>query len=197
METAERKKQLGCVVMAAGNARRFGENKLAAELDGRSLILRALEAVPAEAFSAVVVVTQYPEIMSLAKEFHFAAIYNPHPDYGISHTIELGLTALRDCDGAAFLVSDQPLLRRNSVAALAEFWYKHPDRIVALGHNGVRGNPCIFPSRFFPELMDLTEDHGGNTVIRAHEEDLLLQEVNAEQLTDVDTPEAMRELKKE
>lgn len=190
-----KKKQLGCVVMAAGNARRFGDNKLAAQLEGRSLILRALEAVPGEQFSKVVVVTQYPEIMSLAKEFDFAAIHNPHPDYGISHTIELGLTALRDCDGAAFVVSDQPLLRRDSVAALAEFWYAHPDHIVALGHDGVRGNPCIFPARFFQELMELTEDHGGNTVIRAHEEDLLLYEVNAEQLDDVDTPEAMRKLR--
>ena len=90
----------------------LGKNKLAAQLRGRSLILRALEAVPAEKFDKVVVVTQYPEVMRLAGEFHFAAIHNPHPDYGISHTIELGLTALRDCDGVLFQVSDQPLLRR-------------------------------------------------------------------------------------
>lgn len=197
MENAERAMRLGCVVMAAGNARRFGQNKLAAKLDGRSLILRTLQAIPPEQFHAVVVVTQYPEILDLAKEFHFAAVHNPHPDYGISHTIELGLTELRDCDGAAFLVSDQPLLRHSSVAALAEFWYKHPEHIVALGHNGVRGNPCVFPARFFPELMKLEEDHGGNTVIRAHEEDLLLYEVNEEQLTDVDTPEAMEQLKQQ
>ena len=54
--------KLGCVVMAAGNASRFGENKLAAEVRGRSLISRALEAVPEECFEAVVVVSQYPEI---------------------------------------------------------------------------------------------------------------------------------------
>ena len=41
--------QIGCVVMAAGDARRFGDNKLAAVFDGKPLILRALEAVPAEA----------------------------------------------------------------------------------------------------------------------------------------------------
>lgn len=32
---------LGCVVMAAGNARRFGANKLAAPLGGRSLFCAA------------------------------------------------------------------------------------------------------------------------------------------------------------
>ena len=181
--------------MAAGNARRFGENKLAAQLRGRSLILRALEAVPAEQFDAVAVVTQYPEIMRLVKEFHFSAVHNEHPDWGISHTIKLGLTGLRDCDGVLFLVSDQPLLKRESVADLVQLWKRQPDKIAALAHGGVRGNPCLFPARFFPELLELREDHGGNTVIRRHEEDLILLEVAEQELTDVDTPQAMDDLK--
>ena len=187
--------KIGCVVMAAGNARRFGENKLAASLRGRSLILRALETVPAECFDSVVVVTQYPEIMRLAKEFHFAAIYNQHPDWGISHTIKLGLTELRDCDGVLFQVSDQPLLRGESVAALVELWKRQPDKIAALGHGGVRGNPCLFPARFFPELMELREDRGGSAVIRRHEEDLMLLEVDGAELYDVDTVQSLEHLK--
>lgn len=187
--------KIGCVVMAAGNARRFGENKLAAQLRGRSLILRALEAVPVEMFDTVVVVTQYPEIMRLAKEFHFAAVCNEHPDYGISHTIQLGLTGLRDCDGAMFLVSDQPLLKRESVAELVRLWKQQPEKITALAHGGVRGNPCLFPARFFPELFELREDHGGNTVIRRHEEDLVLLETAEQELTDVDTPQALEEIR--
>ena len=190
----EKQLKLGCVVMAAGNARRFGENKLAAVLQGRSLILRTLEAIPAEVFHRVVVVTQYPEILRLAQEFHFAAVYNEHPDHGISHTIQLGLTGLRDCDGVMFLVSDQPLLRRETLVNLAELWREQPHRIVAPGHNGVRGNPCLFPARFFPELMALTEDHGGNQVIRRHPEALLLLETVPQELTDVDTPEALKKI---
>ena len=188
--------KLGCVVMAAGNARRFGENKLAAELDGRSLIRRALEAVPGEAFDSVVVVTQYPEIADLAQEFHFTAIQNEHPDFGISHTIRLGLSPLQDCDGVLFLVSDQPLLRQESVAELVRLWRKQPDKIAALSHGGVRGNPCLFPAPFFPELMNLREDKGGNTVIRRHEDCLVLLEVDPRELTDVDTPDAMEEIQK-
>ena len=176
-------KTLGCVVMAAGNARRFGENKLAAELDGRSLILRALEAVPGEEFKRVAVVTQYPEVLELAERFRFSAIRNEHPDWGISHTIHLGLESLGDCAAA-----------RLSVKALVELWRSQPEKIAALAHGGVRGNPCVFPARFFPELLALREDHGGNTVIRRHEEDLILLEAPEEELTDVDTPEALAEL---
>lgn len=188
--------KLGCVVMAAGNARRFGENKLAAEIQGRSLIRRALEAVPAEEFETVAVVSQYPEVLALAEEFRFTAVENPHPDWGISHTIELGLDALEGCGGAMFLVSDQPLLTRESVKELTELWRAQPDKLAALAHDGVRGNPCVFPARFFPELRELREDHGGNTVIRRHEEDLLLLEVRQEELTDVDTRAAMKALER-
>lgn len=186
--------RIGCVVMAAGNASRFGQNKLAAEVDGKTLLRHALEAVPPDRFSRVAVVTQYPEAAALARDFAFTPVENIHPDWGISHTISLGLDALGDCDAALFLVSDQPLLQQSSVAELVDFYCLHPSRIAALGHNGVRGNPCLFPACFFPELRALREDHGGSTVIRRHEDALLLYEVPARQLTDVDTRQALEEL---
>ena len=188
---------IGCVLMAAGNARRFGDNKLAASVDGKTLIERALDAVPDERFSRVVVVTQYDEVESLARGRGFAVIRNRHPDRGISHTISLGTTALQnDCGAICYMVSDQPLLRRESIAGAVDLFREHNDRIVALAHGGTRGNPCIFPRRFFPELLALREDRGGNTVIRAHEDALLLYEVDKRELTDVDTPQALRDLMK-
>ena len=63
--------KIGCLIMAAGNARRFRENKLAAVYRGKSLIRRALEAVPKELFHKVTVVTQYSEIEEMAQEFGF------------------------------------------------------------------------------------------------------------------------------
>lgn len=190
------KEKLGCVVMAAGSARRFGDNKLESQLRGRSLILRALETVPTELLDTVVVVTQYPEVMRLAQEFRFAAVHNPHPEKGLSHTIALGLTGLRDCAGVLFLVADQPLLRRESVERLIRTWREQPEKIAALSHGGVRGNPCLFPARFFPELLELRGDQGGSAVIRRHEDQLLLLEVPEAELTDVDTQadlEALRQ----
>ena len=158
--------KIGCVVMAAGDARRFGENKLSACLDGKSLIRRALEAVPDEEFQTVAVVTQYEEAAALA--------------------------ALGEVDAALFQVSDQPLLRRETVRAEVEFFRRHPESLVGLAHGGVRGNPCIFPAAYFPELLRLREDQGGSTVIRRHRESLLLFETEARELADADTPQALR-----
>jgi Uncharacterized MobA-related protein len=197
LNDAEEHWSLGCVVMAAGNARRFGENKLEASLDGQTLIARALRAVPVQKCAAVAVVSQYPEILRLAEESGFLAVENSHPDWGASHTVHLGLEALSSCSAVMFQVSDQPLLEQRSVEALAEFARLHPERITALGHGGVRGNPCVFPRRFYPELLALTGDRGGSAVIRAHPEALVLCEVPAAELTDVDTPDALRSLQKE
>ena len=93
-----------------------------------------------------------------------------------------------------FQVADQPKLQKETVAELIGLAARHPDRIVGLGHGGRRGNPCIFPARFYPELMALTGDHGGRTVILAHEEALLLMEVPANQLIDIDTPDQLEKL---
>lgn len=188
---------VGCLVMAAGNARRFGDNKLAARVHGKTLIERALDAIPQEGFSRVVVVTQYAEVEALAVERGFTVIWNRHPDWGISHTISLGTEELqKDCDAICYMVSDQPLLRRESIAGALAFFRENSDHIVGLSHDGKRGNPCIFPRKFYGELIALREDHGGNTVIRAHEDALLLYEVDKQELTDVDTPQALQDLTK-
>ena len=187
----------GCVVLAAGSASRFGGNKLTAAVEGIALIRRALSAVPAERFSRVAVVTQYPEIRDLAEAFSFTPVWNDAPEAGVSRSIALGLGAIGDCPGALFLVADQPLLRRESVNALVTLWGEKPEGIAALGHRGVRGNPCLFPARLFPELLALQGDRGGAAVIRRHEDLLSLLEVDPRELQDADTPEALAAIRAE
>ena len=186
---------IGCLLMAAGNASRFGENKLTARFDGQSLFSRALEAIPAGVFVRVTVVSQYPSLLEEASQAGFDPILNDRPEDGISRTIRLGTRAMADCAGILYMVADQPLLRRESVRAEVEFFRRHPDRIVAMGHGGVRGNPCIFPARFFPELTALEGDQGGSAVIRRHEDALTLFEISPDELRDVDTPMALAALR--
>ena len=187
--------KIGCVVMAAGNGQRFGENKLAALVDGKPLIRHALEAVPTDL--ETVVVTQYSEVLSVAEEFGFHTILNTHPDWGISHTIKLGTEHLSHCDGILYMVSDQPMLRQESVEQIVNLWRSHPDMIVGASHKGVRGNPNLFPKEHFPALCSLKGDRGGGGIIRKNEDRLLLVEIHKNELADVDTKTALEEIRKE
>ena len=190
------KLRIGCVVMAAGQSRRFGGDKLRAVLEGETLLEWALEAVPAEEFCRVVVVGRGAALERGAAH-GFETVENDRPEEGLSRTVRLGLERLLDCDGVLFQVADQPRLRRETVAALTALWRAHPDKIVGLSHRGIRGNPCLFPHRFFRELLQLEGDTGGGKVIRAHTEDLLTMEAPEEELLDVDDRETLARLAKE
>lgn len=188
--------EVACIVMAAGASSRFGGDKLAAELDGKSLLRRALEAVPAERFCKVIVVTGRAEGAALAEEFGFEPVHNGAPEEGCSRTIRLGLEAAGACGGALFLAADQPMLRRETVARLVDAFCGDPARIVCAAHRGERGNPCLFPAVFFDELRALSGDTGGSAVIRRHPEAVMLVEAAAEELDDVDTPGALERLRR-
>ena len=181
--------------MAAGNGARFGSNKLEASFAGKSLFSLALAAIPAGTFSRVTVVSQYPALLQEASQAGFAAILNDRPEDGISRTIRLGTKAMERCDAILYMVSDQPLLRADTVQRLADCWLQNPACIVSAAHGGHRGNPCLFPARFFPELCALEGDRGGSSVIRRHEDALLLVEADEHELFDCDTKQALEILR--
>lgn len=185
----------GCLLMAAGNASRFGENKLTARFDGQSLFSLALAAIPKELFARVTVVSQYPALLEEAARTGFDTILNDRPQDGISRTIRLGTQAMADCAGILYMVADQPLLRAGTVRRVVDVWRAHPECIAAAAHNGNRGNPCLFPARFFPELCALEADRGGSSVIRRHEDALLLVEAGERELFDCDTKQALEILR--
>lgn len=187
--------RIGCVIMAAGNGARFGKNKLLVNYRGKTLIRRALEAVPVDVLTRVVVVTQYDEVAELAQEFGFTAIRNDSPELGISHTIVLGTEALAgDCDGILYQVADQPLLLQQTVRRLLAAFREKPGRIVVPFDGTRRGNPCVFPAAFFPQLRSLSGDRGGSQIIKKHPECVLQVSVSPEELLDVDTVQSLHDL---
>lgn len=190
--------RIGCVLMAAGNSLRFGSNKLLAEYGDTTFIGHALAIVPKERIYATAVVSQYPEILALARAQGFCAVKNARPEAGQSLSIRLGMEALPEAEALMFLVADQPFLKRESLAGEIDFFLENPAHIVAMGFLGQRGNPAIFPNAYFPALYSLEGDEGGSRIIRAHEAALRLYEIrDARELYDVDSPAQLAILRKE
>ena len=115
---------IGCVIMASGLARRFGSNKLLADFGGRPLLCRALDATDTPQLACRIVVTRSAEVETLCQTLGVACLRHALP--GRNDTVRLGLEALLTLQpglaGCIFLPGDQPLLRRESVAELADRW---------------------------------------------------------------------------
>ncbi len=182
--------EIGGVILAAGNASRFGENKLLARYQNRALLEWLFDAVPTDKLGPVIVVTQYPAVEALAAARGFETVRNPHPELGLSRSVALGTSALAGrCGGILFLAADQPRLRRETLAALVERFREEPTRIVAAAAGERRGNPAVFPASLFDALKALTGDRGGMQIIRRCPELVTYLPVAPAELLDVDTPE--------
>ena len=183
----------GCVIMASGLGKRFGGNKLMADFHGKPMILRALDATDG-LFSRRVVVTRHESVAQLVRERNVDVVLHDLPNR--NDTVRLGLEALGDLDGCMFLLGDQPLLRRETVAMLLENWKENPDRIIRPAYEDTVGSPVFFPSWAFPELKSLPEGKGGNVVTQNHPHEILLVSIpNPFELMDADTPETLDLLK--
>ena len=178
--------------MASGFGRRFGSNKLLAEVDGVPLYHRAMAALAPAEFDRAVVCSPYPQILAAGERFGFLPLYNGGAAEGISASTRLGLARMSDLDGVLFAVCDQPWLTTKSIIRLKKSFLESPDAIYALSWQGRRGNPVVFPADLFGELAALTGDTGGGAVIRRHPERLRLVEAfSPNELLDVDNPEAL------
>lgn len=185
----------GCVIMASGLGKRFGRNKLLADFCGKPMIQRILDSTTG-IFEKRVVVTRHKEVQTLCQEQGIDVVLHDFP--GRNDTVRLGLEAIgSDIDTCMFCLSDQPLLRRETILALLQNAVSEPDKIWRLAYQDTIGTPVVFPSWAFPELKTLPEGKGGGVVIRRYSDKVqVVQVVEPEELIDVDTPDVLQELLK-
>lgn len=183
--------------MASGQSVRFGANKLLALLNGIPLIEHTF--LHLQGLFRTIVVSAYPEVLTLAREYDFACVQNPFACEGASASIRLGLQALlaqhANMAGCVFCVGDQPRLSTRSLQRLARAFLP-TNKICSLAFKGERANPALFPARFFPELLALSKEQSGGRVIATHADELTLVEVaQAAEVQDADVPQLFLELR--
>lgn len=181
--------QIGLIFMASGSGRRFGSNKLLADVEGLPLFARTLAAYPPALFSVPAVVSCHGDILDYAAGHGYLPLQNRWAEEGIAGSIRAGMDAMAGMDGVLFATADQPFLTQKSVARVLAAFAAHPHHIAALGWHGEKGNPCLFPKELFAPLSALQGDCGGGTVLRAHPNLLRLVEADhPAELRDIDTP---------
>lgn len=182
------------VLLAAGASRRFGSNKLLYEVDGKALIMHALEKLIALGMPRgweVTLVTREGPISALAEGLPVKTLINPDADNGISTSVRCAVDdMISDADAAVFFVADQPYISEETLAAFIDGFAASGKKCGCVTWDGETGNPCAFTKELFPELSALTGDRGGKKVLMQHLDSCYFHEAGAEkELTDIDTPE--------
>jgi molybdenum cofactor cytidylyltransferase len=177
------------ILLAAGQSTRFGRQKLLEPWHGEPLVRKTARCfLEAGLRPLVVVVSKDARLVDALAGLPLTTVENAHPEKGISSSIAIGVRALPETtEGALIGVGDQPYLTAQAIKELLNAFA--PGRIVVPLWGDHRGNPPVFDRRFFPELLALDGDRGGQRVIAANPDAVTEVPLPARLGDDIDRPE--------
>lgn len=193
------------IILAAGTSSRMGEagNKLLLPLHNRSVLAHVIEAVLGSRARPVILVLGHqaeevrahiwPELRGEALEI----VENADYARGQSTSMKAGLRALltahagQDLAGVIFLLGDQPMITSAMIDRLIALRERTDRPIILPLYGGRRGNPVVFSPQLVPELLQVSGDEGGRSIIQRHSQEIATLEMDDEAANfDVDTWEA-------
>jgi molybdenum cofactor cytidylyltransferase len=188
------------LVLAAGRSSRMApRNKLLEPIGGEKMVRRVAAVAIAGGAEPVVVVTGHEAASVAAALRGLAVTIVANPDYadGLSTSLRAGLRALPPgIDGALILLGDMPRIEASMLSALVAAFTGANAICVPVRH-GRRGNPVLWGSAYFAEIMRLTGDTGAKPLMAQHEAQLIEVEVATDSIfEDVDAPEDLARLKR-
>jgi molybdenum cofactor cytidylyltransferase len=187
--------KIAAIVLAAGRSSRMApRNKLLESFAGEPVIVRVVRAALNSGASPVIVVTGHDasRIAEALRGFEVAFVHNPRFADGMSASLQAGIGALRgDCDAALVMLGDMPQVAPADLRALLAAFAAANDRraICVPVRGGRRGNPVLWGSAHFPDIMRITGDVGAKHLLAAHTDHVI--EVPADSdgvLADIDGP---------
>lgn len=195
--SAHARPQVWGLVLAAGASTRMGRQKLTLPLqDGTPLVRSVLEKVSAAQLDGItVVVSAEDDAVIAATQAHgncWQVVRNPHPEQGMSSSLRLGVEMMErgTVDAVIVLLADQPDVSIKVIDELVDVFEKTGKPLVQASYRGQPSHPVLFGRALFGDLMNITGDEGGRTVVQAHKRDRALVDVDGEVPVDLDTPEA-------
>lgn len=186
------------IVLAAGSSSRMGQPKQLLPFEGTPLVRRTVSAALASRARQTIVVTGAVREQVEGALAGLAVLLEHNPDYhqGMSGSLRKGLLAVRpEADAIVVLLADQPFVDAVVIDQLLDLYERTGSKIVRPCYGGVPGNPVLWDRSLFGELLQQIGDQGGRALLQRHKDEIAWLELpDALLQTDVDTPEAYREL---
>jgi molybdenum cofactor cytidylyltransferase len=125
-------------------------------------------------------------------------VLNNNYPKGQSSSLHAGLKEIQDeFPAVMFLLGDQPMVDSKTIDCLLDQFQHSEKEICVPTYHEKRGNPVIFSSRFYDQILDIKGDKGAREIIRMHPKMILKVEIdNPLCFFDIDTLEDLAKLDK-
>lgn len=155
------------VILAAGESKRFGKNKLVELWDGKPIIRYVAEKLMASNVYEIFAVVghQFTEVIDAINDIRIKPIHNTNYPAGQGTSVSAAIRNLPDdIGGVIFLLGDQPQISTSLINALIKEHANSLSPIIAPYYNNQRGNPVLFDRKTFEDLAELGGDQGGKVL---------------------------------
>ena len=93
------------------------------------------------------------------------------------------------------MLGDQPLITPQIIDQLITAWHTMSKHIIAPLYDGKRGSPVLFDASLFTELLEVSGDEGGRSILERHRDEVGTIEMgNVVANYDLDTWEAYQSI---
>lgn len=187
---------LHAIVLAAGEASRFGSAKQLVRIGDRPLLsLVAGRAAEVVGHALVIVLgARAAELSPLLRHSPGSVVINRDWREGLASSIRAGIARLpASCAGAMLVLADQACVTAEDLRRLAGAWRRQPLCVAAARYGATVGVPAIFPQHLFSELSELKGDTGARSLLKRHT-DRLVKVPMPSAAFDLDTPDDLLEL---
>jgi len=182
-------------VLAAGQSRRFGRQKLVQPLDdGRPMLLHSLDVAESLGLPVILVVDAHqPDFMRLLQGQAVQVLSVEQADQGLGANLARGVAACSDWTGWLVMLGDMPFIK---TATLKEVMAQASvENIVVPVFQGQRGHPVWFGRSFKERLLQLSGDQGGRNILQSCRGQVVEVAVDDPAIHwDVDTPAELQRL---
>ncbi|BDC18144.1 nucleotidyltransferase family protein [Acidianus sp. HS-5] len=173
--------KIGAVILAAGEGRRFGKNKLLEKINGKTIIEHVLSNVDME--RAIIVGKYAQELFPYLK--NEIVIYNPKWMEGISTSIKLGLRFFQNYDGVLIALGDMPFVKTEDIHKIIDSFNSECNAIIPT-YKETWGNPVILSKKIFDKVMEINGDVGAKKILK-NMKNLCFVECSKGVIIDIDT----------
>ncbi len=191
--------RVAAVILAAGASRRYGEDKLLVELDGKPLLQHAVDAANASGVDDVIVVLGHDSdaVLASVRLGRARAVTNPDHGAGQSTSLRLGIRAASGADAAVVLLGDQPRVTAHLIDALIARARETRSAAVVSSLDGRRSPPTLLRRELWPALEGISGDVGAREIL-AGRGDVAVLDVTDDlgTLDDVDRPSDLARIAK-
>jgi len=184
--------KLSCILLAAGESRRFGSPKQLAVWDKRSFIKTIIEKIIKTCLNPnFVILGAFKDLVftELHEYTTLNLLVNPDWKTGQASSVRVGIQALPlEVEAVIFLLVDQPQISIELINKLIIAYAVSKKKIISYRYRGKNRHPVLFSKPLFASLMKIEGNSGGRQLFESNPPEFI-EITDPIQSLDFDTPE--------